>query len=74
MNKIKKRKIDITWSNLNSKYNIVHNVNLNGYFIISADMIKEFQEPRLAVKFDHSDDRPELFNYFTHNTRRLLYF
>ena len=61
MNKIKKRKIDITWSNLDSKYNIVHNVNLNGYFIISADMIKEFQEPRLAVKFDHSDDRPELF-------------
>ncbi|WP_282003630.1 type II restriction enzyme [Veillonella denticariosi] len=58
---IKARKIDVTWNNLNNKYNIVEAIDNEGYFKISADEIKEFQEPRLAVKFDHSDDRPKLF-------------
>lgn len=62
MSKISKaRKIDETWEKLNKKYNIVKTINSIGYYKISADEIKEFQEPRLAVKFDHSDDRPKLF-------------
>lgn len=57
----KARKIDETWEKLNKKYKIVEIINSIGYYKISADEIKEFQEPRLAVKFDHSDDRPKLF-------------
>ena len=57
----KARKIDETWERLNKKYKIVETINSIGYYKISADEIKEFQEPRLAVKFDHSDDRPKLF-------------
>lgn len=57
----KARKIDETWEKLNEKYKIVETINSIGYYKISADEIKEFQEPRLAVKFDHSDDRPKLF-------------
>lgn len=48
---VKARKVDITWDNLNAKYNIVESVNKYGYYKISADEIKEFYEPRLAVKF-----------------------
>lgn len=57
----KERKIDVTWTNLNDKYNIIEAINKVGYFIISAKQIGEFQEARLAVKFDNSDARPELF-------------
>ena len=57
----KKRKIDITWTKLNDKYHILDAIKDKGYFIISAKQIGEFQEARLAVKFDHSDARPDLF-------------
>ena len=57
----KKRKIDITWTKLNDKHHILDAIKDKGYFIISAKQIGEFQEARLAVKFDHSDARPELF-------------
>ena len=57
----KKRKIDITWNKLNDKHHILDAIKDKGYFIISAKQIGEFQEARLAVKFDYSDARPELF-------------
>ena len=41
---VKARKVDITWDNLNTKYNIVESVNKYGYYKISADEIKEFYE------------------------------
>ena len=59
--KSKNRKIDVTWNKLNDKHNILDAIKDKGYFIISAKEIGEFQEARLAVKFDHSDARPELF-------------
>ena len=59
--KTKKRKIDVTWNQLNKKHNILDTIKEKGYFIISAKQIGEFQEARLAVKFDYSDARPELF-------------
>ena len=57
----KKRKIDITWTKLNDKYNLLEVIKDKGYYIISAKQIREFHEARLAVKFDHSDARPDLF-------------
>ena len=59
--KTKNRKIDVTWNLLNKKHNILDTIKEKGYFIISAKQIGEFQEARLAVKFDYSDARPELF-------------
>lgn len=59
--KTKNRKIDVTWNQLNKKHNILDTIKEKGYFIISAKQIGEFQEARLAVKFDNSDARPELF-------------
>ncbi len=57
----KKRKIDIVWTKLNDKYNLLEVIKDKGYYIISAKQIREFHEARLAVKFDHSDARPDLF-------------
>ena len=41
----------------------------NGQFIISANQIKEFREPRLMTKFDHKINLP---NIFTSNNLSIL--
>lgn len=44
------------------KYDIVNEVNNNGYFEITADNIKMLgREPRLMTKFDSSDNLPSIF-------------
>lgn len=55
-------KNDIALDKLFSKYNILYEINRNGYFIISANQIKEFREPRLMTKFDHKINLPTIFN------------
>ncbi len=52
---------DVAWKNLFDKYKIVDNVAKNGQFIISADQIREFREPRLMTKFDHKVNLPKIF-------------
>lgn len=52
---------DIAWENLFDKYEILSNIEKEGIYKISADKIKEFREPRLMVKFDHTRDLPKLF-------------
>ncbi len=54
-------KIDAAWENLFKKYNIKEEVEKNGFYIITADQIREFREPRLMTKFDHNEDLPILF-------------
>lgn len=53
---------DLAWEKLFDKYNILHAIELNGFFNISASQIKEFREPRLMVKFDHTNNLPTLFS------------
>lgn len=55
-------KNDIAWDKLFSKYNILYEINKNGSFIISANQIKEFREPRLMTKFDHKINLPTIFS------------
>ncbi|HHY52431.1 MAG TPA: transcriptional regulator [Clostridiales bacterium] len=43
------------------KYNILDTVKTKGEFIISANQIKEFREPRLMTKFDHKINLPAIF-------------
>ncbi|MCD7847771.1 MAG: transcriptional regulator [Oscillospiraceae bacterium] len=52
---------DFAWRRLFEKYDILHHVDVEGSFRISADQIREFREPRLMVKFDHSINLPKLF-------------
>lgn len=53
---------DTAWENLFSKYNILDTVRNQGEFIISANQIKEFREPRLMTKFDHKINLPSIFS------------
>ena len=57
----KKGRNDLAWEKLFEKYNILRRIERNGFFQISATQIKEFREPRLMVKFDHTSDLPKLF-------------
>lgn len=49
------------WKLLFDKYNILEEINQNGYFKITAKEINEFREARLMTKFDNSANLPELF-------------
>ena len=49
------------WQLLFDKYNILEEINNNGYFKITAKQINEFREARLMTKFDNSANLPELF-------------
>lgn len=50
------------WEKLFDKYSILYHIENDGFFTISANQIKEFKEPRLTVKFDHTVNLPKLFS------------
>jgi len=52
---------DIAWEQLFLKYDILNQISDNGQFQISATQIKEFREPRLMAKFDHTINLPKIF-------------
>lgn len=52
---------DIAWEQLFSKYDILNQICANGQYLISATQIKEFREPRLMAKFDHTINLPKIF-------------
>ncbi|MBE6731673.1 MAG: transcriptional regulator [Ruminococcaceae bacterium] len=52
---------DNAWSLLFNKYKIIDKIEKSGSFIITADQIREFREPRLMTKFDHKANLPKLF-------------
>lgn len=52
---------DTAWERLFDKYHILNEIQQNGQFIISANQIKEFREPRLMTKFDHKVNLPAIF-------------
>ena len=49
------------WLKLFDEHDILKEIKSNGKFIISADAIKKYREPRLMCKFDHSLQLPEIF-------------
>jgi hypothetical protein len=53
---------DDAWKRLFSKYDILNQIDANGRFEISAKQIKEFREPRLMTKFDHTINLPKIFS------------
>ena len=52
---------DKAWKKLFDKYHILQEIQKNGQFVISANQIKEFREPRLMTKFDHRVNLPTIF-------------
>lgn len=54
-------KNDVAWQKLFDKFNIVNEVNRNGFFVIRASDIKEFREPRLMCKVDHENNLSKPF-------------
>ena len=61
MNKKDKRQNDNAWELLFDKYDILSHIEKDGKYIISSGKIKEFREPRLMAKFDHSINLPHIF-------------
>jgi hypothetical protein len=53
---------DIAWGQLFEKYDILNRISVRGRFEISAAQIKEFREPRLMAKFDHTINLPKIFS------------
>lgn len=53
---------DVAWEQLFNKYDILNHIENDGFFIISANQIKEYREPRLMAKFDHTINLPSLFS------------
>ena len=50
------------WNSLLKKFNILKEINDNGFYEISADDIKlSGREPRLMTKFDSSENLPDIF-------------
>ena len=53
---------DTAWERLFEKYDILNSIDAHGRFEISATQIKEFREPRLMAKFDHTINLPKIFS------------
>lgn len=49
------------WQFLFEKYNILDEINKNGYFKITSKEINEYREARLMTKFDNSANLPDIF-------------
>ncbi len=54
------RNVDLVWQNIFQDYPIIEEVQERGRFEITADIIKQYYEPRLVTKFDFSLALPEV--------------
>lgn len=52
---------DAAWESLFARYHILAEIDRNGHYIITADQIREFREPRLMTKLDHKINLPDIF-------------
>lgn len=53
---------DVAWELLFEKYDILNQIDMKGSFQISAAQIREYREPRLMAKFDHTLNLPIIFS------------
>ncbi len=56
-----KKTVAELWEDIFRDYNVVEEINKNGYFKITADQIRVYKEPRLMAKFDFSKQLPSVF-------------
>ena len=55
-----KMNVNEAWIKLFDKYDILHKIQSEGVFYITANQIKEFKEPRLMAKWDSSENLPSI--------------
>lgn len=53
--------VDNIWNDINRDFHFVDKISMDGQFIITANEIKPYKEPRLVTKFDSSEDLPQIF-------------
>jgi len=56
-----KKTVKELWKEIFDDYNILEEISKNNYFIITADQIRNYKEPRLMAKFDFSSQLPNVF-------------
>lgn len=56
-----KKTVSELWEDIFRDYKIIDEINNNGYYLISANQIREYKEPRLMTKFDYSSQLPTIF-------------
>lgn len=54
-------KNEVAWQGLIDKYDILSHIASEGEFHITANQVREFREPRLALKFDSTEQLPSQF-------------
>lgn len=54
-------KNDTAWARIFEHYDIVNRIENDGMFRITASQIKEYREPRLMAKIDHTINLPKIF-------------
>ena len=52
---------DAAWQGVFDKYGIAAQVRRHGFADVTADQLREFREPRLLTKMDHSHQLPTVF-------------
>ena len=60
---MRETKNQAAWKEINRERNLIEEINEKGIYEISSTEIKKIsgREPRLMAKFDHSENRPEIF-------------
>lgn len=56
-----KKTVAQLWEEIFNDFNVLDKINEDGYFIITADQIRNYKEPRLMAKFDFSRQLPSVF-------------
>ncbi len=57
----KKISTNEAWKQIITKYDILNQIDKNGFYRIKASTIKKFKEPRLMAKWDSSESLPPIF-------------
>ena len=52
------RNVDLVWHDIFNDFDILIEIEKNGFFEISSKQIKKYYEPRLVTKFDYEEARP----------------
>ena len=50
------------WEKIFEDFNILEEIDKNGFFKITSKQINEYREARLMTKFDNSEAIPEIIN------------
>ena len=56
-----KKTVAQLWEDIFNDFDVLEEIEVNGFFRITADQIRVYKEPRLMAKFDFSRQLPKIF-------------